>query len=71
MRVSDDGKQDGILRWLRVFERWIVIALVGMMVLVVVAGTVRLALNIADALFAQPGPALGSAELLDLFGFFS
>ena len=56
-----------VLRGLQLFERWIVVAL---MVVVVIAGTVALAMDIVRSLTAAPTPLLDSDQLLHLFGFF-
>ena len=56
-----------MLRGLHLFERWIVVALVGLMV---IAGTVALAIDIGRSMAAAPALLLDSGQLLHLFGFF-
>jgi len=56
-----------VLRGLHLFERWIVVALVGLMV---IAGTFALAIDIGRSMAAAPALLLDSGQLLHLFGFF-
>lgn len=56
--------------FLEKFERTIILALIGMMVVVVVLSTIELGYLIVRDIFTEPIFLLEIQELLDIFGFF-
>lgn len=57
-------------RFLKGFERVVVLALIGLMTLLIVAATVELIILIVGRLSSPPILRVTVAELLDMFGFF-
>lgn len=57
-------------RFLKGFERVVVLALIGLMMLLIVAATVELIILIVGRLSSPPILRVTVAELLDMFGFF-
>jgi uncharacterized membrane protein (DUF373 family) len=57
-------------RVIRRFERIIVVALLGMMMLAVLVSTVELAVILVQELIKPPRMLLNAAEMLEVFGFF-
>ena len=58
-------------KFLKKFEHYIVIGLLGMMVVVVFLGTVELAVVLVEQMFKQPIKILLNInEMLEIFGFF-
>jgi uncharacterized membrane protein (DUF373 family) len=57
-------------RFLRGFERVIVLVLIGFMMVLVVAATIELGILVVGKLVSPPVLRVSVAELLDMFGFF-
>jgi uncharacterized membrane protein (DUF373 family) len=57
-------------RFLKGFERIIVLVLIGLMVVLVLAATIELGILIAGKLASPPFLRVSVSELLDMFGFF-
>jgi len=57
-------------RFLKGFERYIIVALIGMMMVLILAATVELGWLILRDFRTGEGPLLTIDELLDIFGFF-
>jgi uncharacterized membrane protein (DUF373 family) len=55
---------------IRRFERVIVVALLGMMMLAVLVSTIELAVILVQELLKPPRMLLNAAEMLEVFGFF-
>ena len=55
---------------LKVFERIVIVSLLGMMMLAVLVSTIELAVILAQELLRPPIMLLNVAEMLEVFGFF-
>ena len=59
-----------MLKMLELFERIIVVSLLGMMMLAVLASAIELAFVLVQELFKPPFARLNVDEMLEVFGFF-
>lgn len=55
---------------IKIFERWVIIALIVMMAIVVLISTVELGVIIVTDIFKPPAYWLGIDQLFEIFGFF-